>query len=391
MKLRGHFKVVRYKNRSGSSSWSVVGTTLVGHRIRRNFSERDEAIRVRQQLENEGNRYLETTASIGTNLSRPELSDAEAALEMLREHSGMTLMQAVSDLLQTQTARQRELTVAQVVDRYVSNKSKDNLRRRTLNELRVFADKVRTKLGQMEIRKVTANDLEQIIPESAAPQTRKNYITKFGQLFNWAVQRRYLVNNPVDGMSKPRVDSGDNVILSLKQAQDVLRAVHGTPIQNLIALRLFAGFRDNESRNLDWSMIHLDKRRIVATHTKKRQKRSVEMSDNLVEWLDPSQPILPISNRTGKPSSGFADALFQQMRREVGITDRKYDNVLRHTALSFYGARTGSLDKTVMWGGTGVEPFFNHYRGLVEPEDVDAYWSLTPESLGLELGSLKNR
>ena len=365
-------------------SWRVTGTTYCGHRVRKNFSSRNDAIRCRHELELEGRRFFEALNYGETPLTPHELKDAEAAYGILREHPGMTLVQAVYELFQTHVSRQRPMTIAQVVEKYVSTKSKDNLRRRTHNELRVFADKVRTKLGQMDIRKVTANDLEQIIPESAAPQTRKNYITKFGQLFNWAVQRRYLVNNPVDGMSKPRVDSGDNVILSLKQAQAVLKAVHGTPIQNLIALRLFAGFRDNESRNLDWSMIHLDKRRIVATHTKKRQKRSVEMSDNLVEWLDPSQPILPISNRTGKPSSGFADALFQQMRREVGITDRKYDNVLRHTALSFYGARTGSLDKTVMWGGTGVEPFFNHYRGLVEPEDVDAYWNLTPESLGLE-------
>lgn len=58
--------------------------------------------------------------------------------------------------------------------------------------------------------------------------------------------------------------------------------------------------------------------------------------------------------------------------------------MLRHTALSFYGAKTRSLDKTIMYGGTGVEPYFNLYRGLVEPEDVDAYRSLTPESLGLE-------
>ena len=384
VKLRGHFKVVRFKNRGGSSSWSVVGTTLAGHRIRRNFFERNEAIRIRQKLENEGNRYLETTANIGTNLTRPQLSDAEAALDMLREHSDMTLMRAVSDLRQAQNAGQRQPTVAQVVDKYVSNKSKDNLRRRTLNELRIFGGKVKAKLGDIEICKVTANDLEQIIPDSAAPQTRKNYITKFGQVFNWAVRRRYLVKNPADGMSKPRVDSGDNVILSLKQTKAVLKSAYGTPIQNMIALRLFAGFRDNESRNLDWSMIHLDKRRVVAAHTKKRQKRSVEMSENLIGWLDPAQPILPISDKTGKPSSGYADALFRQMRREAGITDRKYDNVLRHTALSFYGAKTGSLDKTIMWGGTGVEPFFNHYRGLVEPEDVDAYWSLTPESLGLE-------
>ena len=295
----------------------------------------------------------------------------------------MTLMRAVSDLLQTQNAGQRQLTVAQVVDKYVSNKSKDNLRRRMLNELRVFGDKVKAKFGRTEIRKVTANDLEQIIPDSAAPQTRKNYITKFGQVFNWAVQRRYLVKNPVDGMSKPRVDGGDNVILSLKQAKDVLKFAYGTPIQNMVALRLFAGFRDNEALNLDWSMIYLDKRRVVAAHTKKRQKRSVEMSENLIGWLDPVQPILPVSKKTRKPSSGFVRTLFHQMRREVGITDRKYDNVPRHTALSFYGAKTGSLDKTITWGGTGVEPFFNHYPGPVEPEDVDAYWSLTPESLGL--------
>ena len=42
---------------------------------------------------------------------------------------------------------------------------------------------------------------------------------------------------------------------------------------------------------------------------------------------------------------------------------------------------------TVNCGGAGVEPFFNHYRGQVEPEDVDAYWSLTPESLGLKPGA----
>ena len=53
--------------------------------------------------------------------------------------------------------------------------------------------------------------------------------------------------------------------------------------------------------------------------------------------------------------------------------------MLRHTALSFYGAKTRSLDKTIMYGGTGVEPYFDLYRGLVEPEDVDTYWSLTPE------------
>ena len=42
---------------------------------------------------------------------------------------------------------------------------------------------------------------------------------------------------------------------------------------------------------------------------------------------------------------------------------------------------------TVNCEGTGVEPYFNPSRGLVESEDVDAYWSLPPESLELEQGS----
>ena len=72
------------------------------------------------------------------------------------------------------------------------------------------------------------------------------------------------------------------------------------------------------------------------------------------------------------------------MRADVKITDLKYDNVLPHTALSFYSAKTQSLDKTFHWGGMGVAPFFKDYKSLVKLRDVDAYWTLTPESLGLE-------
>ena len=107
-----------------------------------------------------------------------------------------------------------------------------------------------------------------------------------------------------------------------------------------------------------------------------------------------SQPIVPEIEEDSWEANRYRDGeggqssfryrrAFEQVRADAKITDRKYDNVLRHTALSFYAAKTQSLDKTIHWAGTGVKPFFDNYKSLVKLRDVDAYWSLTPESLGL--------
>ena len=108
-----------------------------------------------------------------------------------------------------------------------------------------------------------------------------------------------------------------------------------------------------------------------------------------------SQPILPEIEEDSWESNRYRDGecnqsslryrrAFEQMRADANITDREYDNVLRHTVMSFYAAKTKSLDKTIHWAGTGVKPFFDNYKSLVKLRDVDVYWSLRPESLGLQ-------
>jgi len=126
---------------------------------------------------------------------------------------------------------------------------------------------------------------------------------------------------------------------------------------------------------------------------KKRNVRTVEIEESILFWLDMSQPIVPEIEEDSWEANRYRDGeggqssfryrrAFEQMRAEANITDRKYDNVLRHTALSFYAAKTESLDKTIHWAGTGVTPFFDNYKSLVKLRDVDDYWNLTPESLG---------
>ena len=135
--------------------------------------------------------------------------------------------------------------------------------------------------------------------------------------------------------------------------------------------------------------------KILPGVAKKRNVRTVQLERTILPWLDMSQPIVPEIEEDSWEANRYRDGeggqssfryrrAFEQVRADAKITDRKYDNVLRNTALSFYAAKTQSLDKTIRWAGTGVNPFFDNYKSLVKLRDVDAYWSLTPESLGFQ-------
>ena len=158
-----------------------------------------------------------------------------------------------------------------------------------------------------------------------------------------------------------------------------------------------------EAQRLRWDQVDVEDLviRITPIISKKRNVRTVELEESILPWLDMSQPIVPEIEKDSWEANRYRDGegdqsgfryrrAFEQMRADANITDRKYDNVLRHTALSFYAAKTRSLDKTIHWAGTGVKLFFDNYKSLVKLRDVDAYWSLTPESLGLEPRALKN-
>ena len=54
-----------------------------------------------------------------------------------------------------------------------------------------------------------------------------------------------------------------------------------------------------------------------------------------------------------------------------------------HAPQDSHCARYKSLQKTLLWGGTGIEPFFKNYKAHVKAKDVEPYWNLTPEVLGL--------
>ena len=54
-----------------------------------------------------------------------------------------------------------------------------------------------------------------------------------------------------------------------------------------------------------------------------------------------------------------------------------------NAAEDFQRATYNSIESTLLWGRTGIEPLFNSFKAHVKAKDVESYWNLTPEVLGL--------
>ncbi len=395
-KPRSHFAIKRVTVHTGKRTWLVSGTTREGDRQRRYFADRDEAERHRQQLEFAEKSKTQVDTFAKTRLTQGQVADAEMAYKILEKLPIASLSEAIDWCSKNYVPPQTSTTVQWAFDEMMMEKAATNRRQRTVGDLRARIGKIAKAFGGLEMQQVTTSALSDLIPRDVAPKTRNNYISKWTEFFNWGIKRGYLSANPAESISKSQVDAKENVALTLSQTKAVLKAAHGTPIQSLVALQLFAGLRNDEAKRLDWAQVDMEDLvvKILPGVAKKRNVRTVELERTILPWLDMSQPIVPEieddsweANRyrdgEGGQSSFRYRRAFEQMRADAKITDRKYDNVLRHTALSFYAAKTQSLDKTIHWAGTGVKPFFDNYKSLVKLRDVDAYWSLTPESLGL--------
>ena len=374
-KPRGIYTIRRYKAATGKKTWIVQGTNRLGVRVVKWRTDRAEAERIRQQLEyaDKADTTKETFAK--TNLRSEQLLDAELAMQILKGSSIKSLAEAASWLVDNYKAPDSTKTVHEVYEAYLADRAKANLRRRSMEDLRARLGRLDDALGTKGVHEVTASDLELLIPHEASAGTRNNYIRVWGQLFRWAKKRGYTEKDPTEAMSKARLDAKDNEALTLAQTKRLLKEAFGGKLQSMVALQLFAGLRREEVARLDWEQVDTDEMvvHVKAEGAKKRSARTIELPECLLPWLDRSQPIFPRNFRR----------LYDDLRERAGITDPKYNNVMRHTAISFHCARHQSIDKTLLWGGTGIEPLFANYKARVKAKDVEPYWNLTPEVLGL--------
>jgi len=299
---------------------------------------------------------------------------AQQAAEQLQPF-GKTISDAAAFYVAHLEASENSCTAAELVDKMITDKQRDGLSARHVNDLRsrlsVFAAKFN---GQPVVTITTAEIDGWLRSLPVAPVTRNHYRSVTVLAFNHAIAHGYAMSNPAMKTAKAKAVDSPPGILTVQQTAALLEAA-APELLPYVAIGAFAGLRRAEIERLDWRDIHFDGEQLIevtAAKAKTARRRFVKIQPNLREWL------APVRKHSGKVTPENFVKQFEALREQAGITEWP-DNALRHSFASYHLAHfKDAAALAVEMGHTNSGMIFSHYRQLVRPKEVARYWSIKP-------------
>jgi len=309
--------------------------------------------------------------------------DAQAALEIMRQHArpGMylpTFREIVNFYLKHHAVAKGEKTVRQVIDEVLESKKNAGKSEKYLKDLRTRLGQFAWQLGDEKIINITAVQVDDYVLQMprVANTTKNNHRRLLNVLFQFAKDRKYILELPISKQSKSEVKFSKPDILTVEEATRMLYLCDWDFVPAL-AIGLFAGLRPEADlwKINDWRNIRFDIKKIDVHAAKNRASiRWVDMPDNLIVWL------LPYRKASG-PICPTGDAYYtrlQKAKEAAGINRPAYD-VLRHSFCSYHYELHNDLGLTMKQAGhTNAKTFFDHYRSRVHHEDAEQFFSIWP-------------
>ena len=363
-------RILRRVYPSGQVAYQI-GVMVNGVRIRETFKTHDEADTRAEQLrvarQNEGAAAFALATDVRV--------EAAKCIEMLKPYNA-TIVEAcqhyVDHVLRYRTAP----SIDEIIEKMVADAGKANRRPDTIAELRQRLGQFAAVYGDRQLTSITFDEVEQWIGVANSPRSRINRRRKLGQLFNFAMRRKWAEENLALLVTPPDNDDQEPGILSVEQCARLLEHAGEFDLASYVAFGLFAGLRASELERIDWSRVKLAERIITvdASASKVRSRRNVEINDTLVAWLKlcvkKSGPIVNPVNFLDRRKS---------LATAAGIPDWPH-NGLRHSFGSYHLAMHNDDLKTAFQMGNSPTMVHRHYKALVAKSDAERFWALRPEN-----------
>ena len=380
--------------------WEVDAGLVNGKRYKRNFKTKREAEaeagRLRTERDEIGNDALELTPEQkkdavralgslepGASLSQAsefygqipsdQRAPALRALSLLRGR--VTLEQAVDFYVLHAPASTVQKTVDEVFQEFLQSKQDANRRPATIRDAKYKAGNFVKSFKKENIQRVSTRMIESwLAAKKFTPANREVYIRHIRGLFEYAVRRQYLVDNPAAPIEKPKLDESLPEIMAAGDVEKIMRAAetHYPEMVSYFAIGFFAGLRPAEIQGIDWKDIDIEARliRVVPEVAKKRRQRYVDISDNLMAWLD--------VRHLGTGPVFWTRTRVQAVRKKAGVVWAH--DVMRHTFASCHLAHHEDAARTsLQMGHMHPSVLFNNYRNLVRRDEAQKFWSITPQ------------
>ena len=258
------------------------------------------------------------------------------------------------------------------------------------------AGRIRNDLGSIPIAELTKDEICQWLTGlKLAPRTAKNYRMILAEMLGYAQQKRYLVANPIEELTRQDIKQIEGLggaasqpaILSPKQADDLLTAAFKRTDLDLgaaVALGLFGGIRTEELKRLKWEAVRINEEHpfvvIGPEIAKKRRIRNVPLPECSVAWLK-AWPRTGEMVARSQHANDFQKR-FKKLCKEAKISWEA--NAMRHSFGSYHYAKDGNPIETarILGHKTDDTVLFSHYRALATKAQGEAYFATFPKNPG---------
>lgn len=239
-------------------------------------------------------------------------------------------------------------------------------------------------IGNKAITLVTTSDLESELENHPAwsATTVHSAVQSWKIMFNFAVRRGYLAENPADKIELPKIIHDEPTIFSVDEVRRLMAATLFSDrhpflpaCRAYLAIGMFSGLRPDEISRLEWKHVCLATRtiRVKTANAKDRDRRIVDISPNLAAWL------APIAQSDGHVLTRRPDELRAAARSVLRLAAWPQD-VMRHTFASYHFAahRNEAATKHQMGHRDDGRIFYNHYCVPVSHTEAQQFWGIIP-------------
>lgn len=380
--------LVPFRNRTGSISYRVTAS-IRGKQRKKCFSNLAEAEETQQLWEIERLNDSKMRPKV-TRLTHAEIREAEAAAELLKGE-GLGLLEAAKYLVAHPPQKYPAITFAHGLQEFL--RGKRHLSTAQSDSYRQHGENFQAYIGGARlISEITTNDVQQWLRAKGsllAPLGKKtwnNYRNDLSAIFAWFQKRPrvWLKENPVEGIIKfPKRSLGYRARRRLEP--EVCRDLMSHPENErpnwctFFTLTLFLGVRPDMHNGEIWELARCVARdgaalyfqngflHLSAEITKEGEPRQTAIPTNAAAWLE----RYPLTAASICP--GDYDA-YRKIRNRFGIPR----DGLRHTVISAYVARNGSLASAATEFGCSEAIIRTHYFARTGLRAAEAFYRILP-------------
>ncbi|GHC07354.1 tyrosine-type recombinase/integrase [Cerasicoccus arenae] len=294
----------RYEGKDFGVSYRVsIPAKFAGKRVLKQFADSKAA----EEWADQQYRGFVASGKAHFELTSTQHEEAIKAIFALRD-TGLSLLEAAEFTKEHYKPADKAVTVSEALEKLLAEKEAGNLRPRSIRDLRNRLRPFAESFGEKPIHQLKTPQIQRWLDElkglsadsveGFSARSLKNYIVTLKTFFNFAISKGYRAkgDNPIEGISVPKIDWEVPAILTIEETKRLLKTAQRFReggLLPLVALGLFAGIRTSELYQLHWDNIDLEEGIVTidATIAKKRRLRVIELTPNCVAWLTASNQL----------------------------------------------------------------------------------------------------